>query len=87
MGSLQNLRSSTARYAAKRESKEEMRITHVDHRPLPSGVVRVPIQMMKSRKPKVVETVRKENIFLASGLSMKPSEIIALAPMIRPITM
>jgi hypothetical protein len=42
--------------------------------------------MMKSRTPKVAETVRKENMFLESGFSIKPSEIKALNPMISPIT-
>jgi hypothetical protein len=83
--SLQYLRSSIARYAAKRESKAATRITHVAHMPLPPGLVRVSSQKMKSKKPKVAEIVRRENMLLRSGVSMNPSEIKALAPIIRPI--
>jgi hypothetical protein len=83
--SLQYLRKSIARYAAKRESKAATKMTHVAHMPLPPGIVRVTIQIMKSKKPKVAETARKENMLLRSGVSMNPSEIKALAPMIKPI--
>jgi hypothetical protein len=83
--SLQYLRRSTARYAAKIDNKEEAKITHVTHAPLVGSKDTNWTHMTKSRAPKVAETVRKENIFLESGFSMKPSETRALNPMINPI--